>query len=80
MQLLKMQTQSPLVQARNFAVMTGVQAGLSLAIKHARGGVEDVRGACVPSAPVPHANHADIALQSRTHTTLTLRDMELRDA
>ncbi len=49
-QLLKMQTQSPLVQARNFAVMTGVQAGLSLAIKQARGGVEDVRGACVLSA------------------------------
>jgi hypothetical protein len=44
-QLLRMQTQSPFMQARNFAVMTGVQSGLSLAIKQARGGVEDVRGA-----------------------------------
>lgn len=43
--LLRMQTQSPFMQARNFAVMTGVQSGLSLAIKQARGGVEDVRGA-----------------------------------
>lgn len=44
-QLMAMQTQSPLMSARNFAVMTGVQSGLSLAIKQARGGVEDWRGA-----------------------------------
>ncbi len=40
-----MQTQTPLIQARNFAVMTGVNAGAALAIKHARGGKEDVRSA-----------------------------------
>ena len=34
----------PLVQARNFAVMTGVNAGLSLAVKRYRGGIEDARG------------------------------------
>ena len=32
--------------ARNFAVMTGVNAGLQCAIKKARGGVEDVQGRC----------------------------------
>jgi hypothetical protein len=36
----------PLVLARNFAVMTGVNAGLQSAIKKARGGVEDVQGRC----------------------------------
>lgn len=40
-----MQNQSPFALARNFAVLTGVQAGLNLAIKHARGGKEDIRGA-----------------------------------
>lgn len=39
-----MQTGGPGAQARNFAVMTGVNAGLSLAVKRYRGGVEDVRG------------------------------------
>ena len=34
----------PLVLARNFAVLTGVQAGLNVAIKQARGGKEDIRG------------------------------------
>lgn len=34
-------TGSPLVQARNFAVMTGVNAGLSCVMKRIRG-VEDV--------------------------------------
>lgn len=34
----------PLVLGRNFAVMTGVNAGLQCAIKKARGGVEDVQG------------------------------------
>ena len=34
----------PAVLARNFAVMTGVNAGLQCAIKKARGGVEDVKG------------------------------------
>lgn len=41
----------PAVLARNFAVMTGVNAGLQCAIKKARGGVEDVQGRCV-SAPL----------------------------
>ena len=44
-QMAAMQSQSPLVQARNFAVMTGVNAGAAMAIKHARGGKDDVRGA-----------------------------------
>lgn len=44
-QMAAMQTMSPLAQARNFAVMTGVNAGAAMAIKHARGGKEDVRGA-----------------------------------
>jgi len=35
-------TGSPLVQARNFAVMTGVNAGLSCVMKRIRG-VEDVQ-------------------------------------
>lgn len=38
------QSGGPMAQARNFAVMTGVNAGLSLAVKRYRGGVEDVRG------------------------------------
>ena len=38
------QAGGPMAQARNFAVMTGVNAGLSLAIKRYRGGVEDARG------------------------------------
>ncbi|KAI5082945.1 hypothetical protein GOP47_0002688 [Adiantum capillus-veneris] len=33
----------PWVQARNFAVMTGVNAGISSAMKRARGGVEDIQ-------------------------------------
>lgn len=37
----------PFVQARNFAVMTGVNSGLSLAVKKARKGKEDVQTACV---------------------------------
>lgn len=44
-QMAALQAQGPLVQARNFAVMTGVNAGLSLAIKQWRGGVDDVKGA-----------------------------------
>lgn len=43
----------PLAQARNFAVMTGVNAGLSLAIKKARGGVEDVQGKYVHALERP---------------------------
>ena len=39
-----MQAGGPAAQARNFAVMTGVNAGLSLAVKRYRGGVEDARG------------------------------------
>uniref|UniRef100_A0A0C9S2Z5 TSA: Wollemia nobilis Ref_Wollemi_Transcript_16138_1217 transcribed RNA sequence n=1 Tax=Wollemia nobilis TaxID=56998 RepID=A0A0C9S2Z5_9CONI len=37
----------PLVQARNFAVMTGVNAGITCAMKRARGGVEDVQTSMV---------------------------------
>ena len=39
----------PMVLARNFAVMTGVNAGLQCAIKKARGGVEDVQGSMAAS-------------------------------
>jgi len=39
----------PLAQARNFAVLTGVHAGLSSAMKKARGGVEDVKNTMVAS-------------------------------
>lgn len=31
------------MQARNFAVMTGVNAGITCAMKRFRGGVEDVQ-------------------------------------
>ena len=58
----------PAVLARNFAVMTGVNAGLQCAIKKARGGVEDVKGRCAgrraaeaprrSSSAVCHANAA----------------------
>lgn len=37
----------PLVQARNFAVMTGVNAGIACAMRRARGGVEDVQTSMV---------------------------------
>jgi hypothetical protein len=43
-QLAALQKGGPWGQARNLAVMTGVNAGLSLAIKKARGGKEDVWG------------------------------------
>ena len=46
-QMQAMQTAGPWGQARNFAVMTGVNSGLSLAVKKYRNGVDDVRGACV---------------------------------
>lgn len=39
----------PGVLARNFAVMTGVNAGLQCAIKKARGGKEDVQGSMAAS-------------------------------
>lgn len=38
---------TPLVQARNFAVLTGVHSGLSCAVKIARGGAEDVRNTMI---------------------------------
>ena len=41
--MASIQNVGPLQQAKNFAVMTGVSAGLSLAVKRARGGVEDAR-------------------------------------
>lgn len=37
----------PVMQARNFAVMTGVNAGLTCAMKRARGGVEDLQTSVV---------------------------------
>ena len=43
-QLAALQKGGPWGQARNLAVFTGVNAGLSLAIKKARGGKEDVWG------------------------------------
>ncbi len=44
-QMQAMQSAGPWGQARNFAVMTGVNSGLSLAVKKYRNGKEDVRGA-----------------------------------
>ena len=44
-QMQAMQSAGAWGQARNFAVMTGVNSGLSLAVKKYRGGVDDVRGA-----------------------------------
>ena len=58
----------PATLARNFAVMTGVNAGLQCAIKKARGGVEDVkgrrvtRGAARALAPIAAACRADAAV------------------
>jgi hypothetical protein len=43
-QLAALQKGGPWGQARNLAVFTGVNAGLSLAIKKARGGKDDVWG------------------------------------
>ncbi len=43
-QLAALQSGGPWGQARNLGVMTGVNAGLSLAIKKARDGKEDVWG------------------------------------
>ena len=43
-QLAALQKGGPWGQARNLGVMTGVNAGLMLAIKKARGGKEDVWG------------------------------------
>lgn len=40
-------TGGPLLQARNFAVMTGVNAGITCAMKRLRGGVEDVQTSMV---------------------------------
>ncbi|CAI7866146.1 unnamed protein product, partial [Closterium sp. NIES-54] len=40
-------TGGPWTQARNFAVMTGVNAGITAAMKRARGGVEDLQTRCV---------------------------------
>lgn len=37
----------PFVQARNFAVMTGVNSGIACAMKRARGGVEDLQTSVV---------------------------------
>jgi hypothetical protein len=48
----------PAVMARNFAVMTGVNAGLQCAIKKARGGVEDVQGRRVRASAFCNEAHA----------------------
>uniref|UniRef100_A0A061R190 Mitochondrial import inner membrane translocase subunit tim17 tim22 tim23 family protein n=1 Tax=Tetraselmis sp. GSL018 TaxID=582737 RepID=A0A061R190_9CHLO len=42
-------TGGPLVQARNFGVLTGVNAGLSATVKKLRGGVDDVQTAMIAS-------------------------------
>lgn len=44
-QMAAMQKGGAWAQARNFAVMTGVNSGLNLAVKKYRGGVDDARGA-----------------------------------
>jgi len=58
----------PAVLARNFAVMTGVNAGLQCAIKKARGGVEDVKG----RRAATHAAAAAAACLSWLCAALTL--------
>lgn len=40
-------TGGPWVQARNFAIMTGVNSGISCAMKRARGGIEDIQTSMV---------------------------------
>ncbi|CAM6112124.1 unnamed protein product [Calypogeia fissa] len=40
-------TGGPMMQVRNFAVMTGVNAGITYAMKQFRGGVEDVQTSMV---------------------------------
>ncbi|KAL3699223.1 hypothetical protein R1sor_017245 [Riccia sorocarpa] len=47
LQQAKAFTGGPLMQARNFAVMTGVNAGITCAMKRLRGGVEDVQTSMV---------------------------------
>eukprot|EP00244_Chara_vulgaris_P001220 TRINITY_DN1191_c0_g1_i1.p1 TRINITY_DN1191_c0_g1~~TRINITY_DN1191_c0_g1_i1.p1 ORF type:complete len:243 (-),score=42.97 TRINITY_DN1191_c0_g1_i1:44-772(-) len=47
MQQMKALAGGPVVQARNFAVMTGVNAGISCAMRHARKGKEDVKNSMV---------------------------------
>ena len=47
-QMAALQSGGPMVQARNFAVMTGVNSGIAMACKAYRG-KEDVYGTCVPS-------------------------------
>ena len=44
-----MMNQSPLIMARNFAVLTGSNAGLTAAIKKMRNGKDDVQGAMMAS-------------------------------
>lgn len=44
----------PIVLARNFAVMTGVNAALSRALKLARGGVEDATNRCASPQLLHH--------------------------
>ncbi|KAG6545719.1 hypothetical protein Mapa_012904 [Marchantia paleacea] len=47
LQQAKAFTGGPMMQARNFAVMTGVNAGITCAMKRLRGGVEDVQTSMV---------------------------------
>lgn len=47
-QMQAFQTGGPLVQARNFAVMTGVNAGLAVAVRRwGKGKVDETYGTCV---------------------------------
>ena len=59
----------PAVLARNFAVMTGVNAGLQAAIKKARGGVEDVQGRCVRRPAAARKRHEPTPGDSRASPT-----------
>ena len=48
-QMQSFQAGGPLVQARNFAVMTGVNAGLAVAVRRwGKGKVDETYGTCVP--------------------------------
>jgi hypothetical protein len=61
----------PLFLGRNVAIMTGMNAGLSILIKRLRGDVEDWKNGCASrhSAPPPHTRCIYYTLVSRSNNT-----------
>lgn len=58
-QMQAFQTGGPLVQARNFAVMTGVNAGLAVAVRRwGKGKVDETYGTCVTPNGAKNASSA----------------------